>query len=145
LKILFSLVIILVVAACSAWQTQENTLDQIFTLENMRYRQFLTTLSNEIQRKDSIPSLAVTSSGVATSSLGGSIGFNLTNPFDFGHNTKTLSPTAMGNWQNNWTITPISDPQDLANLRALYGLLYRNDFDIAKIIAKYPSPSKTGS
>jgi hypothetical protein len=54
----------------------------------------------------------------------------------FGHNTKTLSPSVSGNWQNNWTITPISDPQDLANLRALYGLLYRDDFEIAKFIAK---------
>jgi hypothetical protein len=37
-------------------------------------------------------------------------------------------------WQNNWSITPISDPQDLQNLRALYGLLYRTDADIAQVI-----------
>ena len=38
------------------------------------------------------------------------------------------------NWQNNWGITPISDPQDLQNLRALYGLIYRTDAQVAEFI-----------
>jgi hypothetical protein len=38
------------------------------------------------------------------------------------------------NWQNNWTVIPISDPQDLQNLRSLYGLLYRTDHDVAQFV-----------
>jgi hypothetical protein len=135
-KIFFVIAVVSIVSACTSWQAQENTLSQISTLEQMRYAQLLTNLSNEIDRIDSIPSLGVTSSGTATTGTTGSIGTIFTNPFDLGHNTKTLSPTIMGNWQNNWTITPISDPVDLTNLRALYGLLYRNDYEISQIIAE---------
>ena len=38
------------------------------------------------------------------------------------------------NWQNNWTVIPISDPQDLQNLRSLYALLYQSDNQIAQFI-----------
>jgi hypothetical protein len=126
--------LVVLVSACSAVQTQENTIQQISTIENIRYNQVLTNLSNAIDEADAVPSQGVTSNGVATNVATGSVAFNLTQPFDFAHNTKTFTPMAGVNWQNNWTITPISDPQDLQNLRALYSLLYRSDIDVAQFI-----------
>jgi hypothetical protein len=138
-----------IVSACTSWQAQENTLGQISTLEQMRYSQLLQNLANQIDRRDSIPSLAVTSSGTATASLNGGFTFTLMQLFDFTHNTKILTPSATANWQNNWTISPISDPQDLQNLRALYGLLYRDEYAIARFIAEtlipYSYSSTNGS
>ena len=134
-KTLFVALATCIVSACTSWQAQENTLNQISTLEQMRYSQLLQNLANEIDREDSLPSLAVTSSGTATASNTGTVLANLMNyPLNFGHNTKTLSPSLSAQWQNNWTISPIADPQDLTNLRALYGLLYRTDAQIIQII-----------
>jgi hypothetical protein len=41
-KTLFVAVGMSLVSACTAWQTQENALDQISTINNMRYSQLLT-------------------------------------------------------------------------------------------------------
>lgn len=123
------------VSACTAWQTQESTLEQISTLNNMRYTQLLTNLSEAVDQLDSIPSTGVPSSGTATTVATGGLALTLTQPFAFTNNTKTFTPTATLNWQNNWTITPVSDPQDLQNLRALAGLLYYSDQDIWDFIA----------
>jgi hypothetical protein len=83
LAILLGSFVLAMVSARTSWQAQENTLSQISTLEQMRFAQLLTNLSNELQRPDSIPSLGVTSSGTATTGTMGSLGWNLTNPFDF--------------------------------------------------------------
>jgi hypothetical protein len=123
-------------SACTAWQTQENTLDQISTLNNLRYSQLLTNLSDAIDHPGSVPSQGVLSGGTATNYVTGSIGLTLTQPFAFARNTKNLSPTGTVNSQNNWSITPVSDPQDLTNLRALYSLLYRTDDEIARFILR---------
>ena len=122
------------ISACTSWQNQENALDQISTLQNMRVSQLLTNLSAEIDGHDSVPSQGVASSGIATTQATGTIAATFNNPFDLGHNSKTLSPMASVYWQNNWTITPVSDPQDLQNLRALYGFLFRSDSEIAEFI-----------
>jgi hypothetical protein len=134
-KALFVAIGMSLVSAYTAWQTQENALSQISTLQGMRYSQFLSNLSNAIDQDIPVPSSGVPSSGTATTSTSGGLTAMLTNPFDFGHNSKTLSPTVMENWQNNWTITPISDPQDLQNLRALTGLLLLPEQNISKYIA----------
>jgi hypothetical protein len=132
--ILVGILITPMLLACSAVQTQENTLEQIATIDSLRYGQLLTNLSNAIDQVDSVPSQGVPSNGVATNVSSGMFGFTFTQPFDFAHNTKTFTPTVMLNWQNNWTITPVSDPQDLQNLRSLYSLLYNTDPEIAQFV-----------
>jgi hypothetical protein len=132
--VLFGATAISIVSGCTALQTQENTLEQIATIEDVRYSQLLTNVSAAISQRDSVPSQGVPSSGTATTSATGVLAFTLTQPFAFAKNTKTFTPTAMLNWQNNWGITPISDPQDLQNLRALYGLIYRTDAQVAEFI-----------
>jgi len=132
--ILLSFMVVSIVSACAPEQLRDNTMQLISTLEDMRYTQLLTNISNEIDRADSVPSLGVTSSGTATSQQTGMLALQLTQPFDFTHNSKMLNPTVSTQWQDNWTITPVSDPQDLLNLRALYGLLYRTDVEIAELI-----------
>jgi hypothetical protein len=131
---LFRGTIMAMVSACTAFQTQENTLDQISTINDIRYSQVLTNISAAISQGDSVPSQGVPSNGTATTSATGMLALTLTQPFAFARNTKTFSPSVMLNWQNNWSITPISDPQDLQNLRALYGLLYLTDAEIAQVI-----------
>jgi hypothetical protein len=125
---------VLLESACTAFQTQKNTLDQISTIDELRRSQLLTNISLAISNQDAVPSQGVPSNGTATTSATGMLGLTLAHAFAFARDTKTLSPTATLNWQNNWSITPISDPQDLQNLRALYGLIYLKDADIAEII-----------
>jgi hypothetical protein len=132
--VLFGATAMSIVSGCTAFQTQENTLEQIATIEDVRYSQLLTNVSAAISQRDSVPSQGVPSNGTATTSATGVLAFTLTQPFAFAKNTKTFTPTAMLNWQNNWSITPISDPQDLQNLRALYGLIYRTDAQVAEFI-----------
>jgi len=134
-------VVISVVPGCTSFQTQENTLEQISTIENMRYSQVLTNLSVSIDQNDSVPSQGVENSGTATTSATGTLGASISqavgpafNPFALARSTKSLSPMASVNWQNNWGITPVYDPQDLQNLRALYGLIYRRDDQIVDFI-----------
>ena len=134
LTILSLVSVMLLGSACTALQTQENTLDQISTIDEIRHSQLLTNLSLAISNKDSVPSQGVPSNGTATTSATGVLGLNLAHAFAFARDTKTLNPTATLNWQNNWSITPVSDPQDLQNLRALYGLIYLRDADIAEVI-----------
>jgi hypothetical protein len=122
------------VSACTPLQLEENTFRQIETLEDLRFKQILTNLSNEIARPDSVPAQGVTSAGVATNSVTGTLVLQLTQPFAFARNTKMLNPMVNSLWQNNWSITPISDPQDLQNLRALYGLMYLTNEQIAELI-----------
>src|SRR5690349_17894439 len=48
-SILLSSFLLSMMPACTSWQAQENTLSQISTLEQMRFAQLLTNLSNELQ------------------------------------------------------------------------------------------------
>jgi hypothetical protein len=134
LKIAFIILSMAMVSACTALQTQENTLEQISTIGDIRYSQLLTNVSLEISDRDSVPSQGLPTNGTATTSATGILGLTLNQPFAFTKNNKTLNPTVMLNWQNNWSISPISDPQDLQNLRALYGLLYLTDAGIAQVV-----------
>lgn len=116
-------------SACTPQVLKENALEQISTLEDMRYRQLLTNISSAIANPDAVPNQAVTSQGTATSSDTGMFALQ------FGaHAQKQISPTVSTVWQDNWTITPVADPQDLRNLRAIYGLLYRTDADVVQVI-----------
>jgi hypothetical protein len=124
-----SFFIIVTFSACTPQVLKENTLEQISTIDDMRYRQLLTNISSAIASPDSVPNQAVTSQGTATSSDTGMVSLQ------FGaHAQKQITPTVSTVWQDNWTITPVADPQDLRNLRAIYGLLYRTDADVVQVI-----------
>jgi hypothetical protein len=47
------------------------------------------------------------------------------------HWVKSLMTGVSDNENDNWAVSPISDPRDLLNLRALYSLLYRSDQEVA--------------
>jgi hypothetical protein len=134
-------ILLILISGCTSLQTQENTLEQIATIRNIRYNQLLTNISLAIDQTDPVPPQGVENSGTATTSATGGLSATVTeavglafNPFSLARSTKAFTPTASINWQNNWSITPVSDPQDLQNLRALYGLIYRTDAQIADFI-----------
>lgn len=118
---------------CASLQLQENTLQVASTLEQIRFSQLLFNISNQIDRPDSDPSILITNTGTAQSSLGGTVTAMFSN-IGLPTFSKAVNPSVTGTWQDSWSLNPISDPQDLQNLRALYGLIYRTDDEIAQVI-----------
>jgi hypothetical protein len=124
----------LLLTSCVAEQLSQTLTGVASQIHVLRERQLLDNVSVAIDEPDATPSQLVLSTGQASSTVVGMINAVFTNPFDVGHNTKTLSPGINNTWATNWNMSPVSDPTDLTNLRALYGLLYRSDEQIASII-----------
>ena len=123
----------LALASCVHTQLTENTLEAASTVETLRADQFFDNLSDAIDVEDRVPSLVVVNTGQASTTAGLSLSAQLP-AMNLSKNTRTLTPTANGSWTDFWSLSPVSDPQDLRNLRALYSLLYRDDNKVAKII-----------
>jgi len=124
--------------SCVATQLSENLMNAASEIDILRERQVLDNLSVAIDQPDAVPSQLVVSTGLANNVFTGGLSAVLPN-WNLSHNSgtaaqKTLTPSVMNMWQTNWNMSLVSDPHDLSNLRALYGLLYRSDKDIAQII-----------
>jgi hypothetical protein len=119
--------------ACTPTQLRVNTLEQIASITDIRYDQLLTTISSSISLAEPVPALGVISSGTVSNTDTGTLALVLP-AMNFSKNSKSLNPTATITWTDNWSIGPISDPQDLQNLRALYSFLYRSDEDVARFV-----------
>jgi hypothetical protein len=129
----FALLAALSLVSCAAIQLKENTSQMASTIEDIRVTQLLTNIADQIDRHDVIPSGVFVDTGTAEASLGGTLSATLPS-MNLAKNTRSLTPTVTGSWTDSWSLDPISDPQDLNNLRALYGVIYRPDSDIANFI-----------
>jgi hypothetical protein len=152
-----------VLAGCASTQLNYNTLDLASSSESLIASQVLYNLARfrsspyAIPAQVSIPSGSATTTNAVTPTLGGAIGPSLTTTLvnsaaapGFFATTKThlnpnstVSVSAGDQWSQNWTLTPLSDPDQLRRLRALYrfgaGLT-----DKSRLACEYPLVQKAG-
>jgi hypothetical protein len=121
----------LFLTGCASAQLNYNTLDIAESVGSLYVRQALINLSRTIDNPTSIPSqIEIAAGSVQTSnSITPSINEPLTKAITSsgtGAVTSTvlagsaLNIGASNGWQQNWTISPITDGDNLRNLRALY-------------------------
>jgi hypothetical protein len=124
-------VLTLALAGCASTQLNYNTLDIAENVESVYVRQALINLSRTIDDQTTVPSQIEIAAGTAQTS--NSVTPSLTAPFSHavtraasGAVTSTalagggLSLGASDAWQQSWTISPVTDGDNLRNLRALY-------------------------
>jgi hypothetical protein len=127
-------------AGCASTQLNFNALDLASSSEDLITSQVLYNLAKvrsspyAIPAQVNIPSGSATTTNAVTPTLGGPIGPSLTTTLAnsaasplFNATTKThLNPNSTvsvsvgDQWSQNWTLTPLSDPDQLRRLRALY-------------------------
>ncbi len=102
---------------------------------NLYQQQALENIGRFIDEPDSIPSLVDISSGIVQTSGSASVqvgipyGNQVTEAVASGASptvtgiqlpSKVITPSASDNWQQSWTITPVSDSNALRRIRALF-------------------------
>jgi hypothetical protein len=121
----------LIISGCASTQLNYNTLDIASTVESVYTRQILANLSKFIDEPEAVPSQVDLSAGVIQTT--NSVTPAVTTPFsraitrngaDMVTSAVTAGTsatvTAADSWQQNWTVSPISDANTLRNFRALY-------------------------
>jgi hypothetical protein len=122
---------VLAATGCASTQLNYNTLDIASTVESVYTRQILMNLSRTIDEPYAMPSQIDLSAGViqtsnsvtpsTTTPLSRTITRNGLDVVTTAVTAGTTATVGVGDtWQQNWTISPISDANTLRNLRALY-------------------------
>jgi hypothetical protein len=154
----------IVLGACASTQLNSNTLDLASSSESLITSQVLYNLAkfrsspNAIPAQVSIPSGSATTTNAVTPTVGGAIGPSLTTslantaaaPAFFATSKTHLNPNSTvsvsvgDQWSQNWTLTPLTDPDQLRRLRALYryGAGWTGTGELA---CEYPLVQKAGS
>ena len=152
---------------CASEQLNYNTLDLAATVDSLVTKQVLENLSKFIDNPSAIPSQVDLAAGSATTA--NSITPTFADPFSGAlTTTKTLSTlaaatksttttntsaratspmtfgvSALDQWTQSWTIAPVTAPDDLRRLRALYRYVFHGKDDILK--SEYPLVQATKS
>jgi hypothetical protein len=136
-----AIAVALLVCACASAQLNYNTLDIASTIDDLISDQVVTNLAKFIDSESAIPSQVQLSQGqistqgsitptytnplTSTIATGTTIARTLTGATTTTSNTATASnlnfSVALGDlWNQNWTVAPITDSDQLWRLRALY-------------------------
>jgi hypothetical protein len=130
----------LFVCGCASTQLNYNTLDLASSSEDLITSQVLFNLAKfrsspyAIPSQVSIPSGSATTTNAITPTIGGALGPSATTtvansaaaPLFFATTQShvlpngTIGASAGDQWSQNWTLTPLEDPDQLRRLRALY-------------------------
>jgi hypothetical protein len=128
--------IALLLCGCASAQLNYNTLDLASSTENLVTRQVLYNFANFLDNPAAIPAQVTISSGSATTS--NSVTPTLTAPISTGVTTarlfataptrtvtdaltsNMLSVNASDSWNQSWAFAPITDPERMKRLQALY-------------------------
>lgn len=113
---------LLLVDSCAPYQASQNADQLIANISDMRENQVLYNISRAINDPSMIPAQVVFSEGTATASH--TLTPSLSLPaFNFSKNTRTLGMSGADQWTSTWNMVPVTDGQDLQNLRSLYGFI----------------------
>jgi hypothetical protein len=157
-------------SGCASWQLNYNTVDLATSSSSLVTDQILSNLAKfrasayAIPSQVSIPSGSATTTNSVSPTIGGPIGAGVTTTLAnaaatplFLANTRThvvpngtFGASAADQWSQNWTLTPLEDPDQLRRLRALYrfgaGQITRAQFECEyPLVQKAPSSGGTGS
>jgi hypothetical protein len=143
LKYFFAVVCSLLLAACASTQLNYNTNDIAANVEGIYAKQALVNLSRTIDNPNSIPSQIDIAAGTVQTSA--SITPSVTTPLsktiaEAGNGARTGMTLAgsgfslAGNdaFQQSYTVSPITDGNNLRNLRALYRYALFDDADLRR-------------
>ena len=112
---------VLVCAGCTQWFLPVATVTESFSLADLKTKLVLENLGKFAHDPDAIPSDVDVKSGIVQATT--SVGASLTLPYQHigtAAKSATVGPNSF-NSQDNWTITAVTDPDDLQRLRCLYG------------------------
>jgi hypothetical protein len=136
LSCLFSLLSGLFLTACASAQLNYNTLDLASSTNNLVTKQVLYNFAAFLDDPAAIPAQVTVSSGNATTS--NSVSPTLTTPVSTGVTTtrllsgaptvtladavasKSVSVAATDSWNQSWSFSPVTDPERMKRLQALY-------------------------
>jgi hypothetical protein len=163
------LILAATLSGCASWQLNHNTMDLATSPSDLVTDQILSNLAKfrasayAIPSQVSIPSGSATTTNSVTPTIGGPIGAAGTTTLAnaaatplFLANTRThLIPngtfgvSAADQWSQNWTLTPLEDPDQLRRLRALYrfgaGQITKAQFACEyPLVQKVPSSGTAG-
>lgn len=143
-------VVLLFLAGCASRQLNYNTLDIASAVESLYTKQVLENLSKFIDEPFATPSQLDFAAGTVQTS--NSVTPTITFPLSTSvatavgsatTKTTTIAGSSLGigasdSWQQNWTVTPISDANTLRNLRALYryviyGTDLKSEYNISRM------------
>ncbi len=156
-------------AGCASSQLNYNTLDIASTTDSLLTKQILYNFAAFLDSEAAIPAQVTVSSGNATTS--NSITPTLSTPFDTGlsvtrtivtaaaastTNTNTSSVasgtaglSASDSWNQSWAYAPVTDPDRLKRLQALYRYAVEwsdlREVGVRKFVANFPLVPKTVS
>jgi hypothetical protein len=155
-------------SGCASSQLNYNTLDLASTTDSLLTRQILHNFSNFLDRAVAIPAQMVISSGTATTS--NSVTPTLSTPLDAGVTTtttllraatttttntltaqtanKTAGLSASDSWNQSWAYAPVTDPDRLKRLQALYRYAVEwsdETTGVSKFVANFPLVYKSAS
>ena len=122
-----------VLAGCTHLQLERSTNNQIRTLTDLQYTQVLSNVAMFQRNPDALPFFALTASGIAQiTDMGSSTDTAILNVLPggvWGGNFGGMVSRAV---QENWTVTPVTDPDKLKTMRCAYQKLmgcHWNDCD----------------
>lgn len=122
---------------CASTQLNNNALDLASTVDSLVSRQILYNLSKFIDNPSAIPTQVNISSGSATTTNSVTASFadpvskavtlartvagaGVTNSTTTAKGAKTVTPAATDTWSQTWTLSTITDPDQMRRVRALY-------------------------
>jgi hypothetical protein len=118
-----------VIGGCASTQLNYNTLDLAASLDSLTTKQILFNLARTLEDPYAVPSEITVAAGSATTAnsitptfstpLSGSTTATSTS-FSVTHPNGTASVGASDQWQQGWTLDPITNPDEIRRLRALY-------------------------
>lgn len=144
------------VAGCASTQLNYNTLDLASSTDKLLTKQVLYNLSNFIQSPIAIPAQVVISAGSAstTNAINPSVSFPLSGASTLvktaagmvssrtvDRNAAGASVDATDIWSQNWALQPITNPERLRRLQALYR--YAVDQNEKTLVASFPLITKS--
>ncbi len=102
----------LVATGCTSLALERTTLNQIQTLSDLRQQVTMDNLAIFVDNPSALPSYLVISAGTASISDTGTVAGSFTWQRGI-PTTRGLNPSGSRNWQENWTLDPVHDPEIL--------------------------------
>lgn len=137
--------------ACVSTALHHNTTAVMGTIQDMRREQVLTNISSTIDNITSLPVHVVVTQGSAQVSGSVTPGVKLPH-MNLSSSTKELDVSGTYQWTDQWQFIPVTAPDDLQRLRALYSAIVRRTNDAsanvppaATSLADFPRPPTTKS
>lgn len=133
MRTLLFAIMVVPLCGCTAFQAQENTVNLGVTAGNIETRQILQQLGETIDDPDRLPLMITLNTGqtnvqnaIAANWQVNSLASNvLSATTNTSQRTLGFGPPITGQYTDQWTMNPISDPDDITRLRCVFSFPVR--------------------